>query len=90
MLHGDGRAFVVGSDVTFSWTSLQGPFTRVEIEKCKSGCIMIHNVTDPSITSIKVNGIHTSSAKYKMVFYQNGVAVNEEYFVVEEGMYKTN
>ena len=84
---GDLIASVSGNDITFTWDSLEGTFTKVEIHKCTSSCNPIFETSDPSTTSAIVSGEYSSDAQFRLAFYQGNELVNEEYFAVKVGEY---
>ena len=80
-------ALVSGNDIIFTWDSLEGTFTQVEIHTCTSSCKPIFETPDPSTTSATVSGIYSSDAQFRLAFYQGDELVNEEYFTVKIGEY---
>ena len=84
---GDLTASVSGNDITFTWKSLEGTFTKVEIHKCTSSCSPIFETSDPSTTSATVSVEYSSDAQFRLAFYQGDELVNEEYFAVKVGEY---
>ena len=84
---GDLTASVSGNDIIFTWDSLEGTFTKVEIHKCTSSCNTIFETSDPSTTSATVSGEYSSDAQFRLAFYQGDELVNEEHFAVKIGEY---
>ena len=77
---GNLKALISGNDVTFTWDTVLGTFTGVEIYQCTPDCIKIYGTTDTSASSAIVSGIHFDDAKYKLMIFQGDQLVTEYNF----------
>ena len=82
---GKPEAVISSNNATFIWNSLQGTYTKVEIQMCKTDCAVIYEIRSPSAASLSLGGTYSSNTQFKMAFYQGNYLVNDIFFIARYG-----